>query len=253
MDTVTIIICALAGYFLVVMLPIILVSSHKKSKAREKERQIEAKHQANLHYLYQMGFRIEEQYHPQETSLYIYYDYSHRNAALEYFSLKSSCSDLTIFPINKIVECDLVQNGSVISREEGKITGATAFGYGAMGGTKQSTSVEMGGVLAIRLVIDDMRIPSVTINVLELALSKASQEYQKFFFIAQEVYGRFQGIVRINNAERQQQSIAQAPKAAQLPENIMDQIRKLGQLKDDGILTEQEFNAKKQLLMDKIT
>lgn len=235
----------------------IAVSSNKKAKLREKWRQMDEKHNANLYYLYNIGFRIEEQYHPVTHSIYLYYDYTNKNVALEYYAPKQICSDVILFPLNRIAGCELVQNGSVVSREEGKIGGAVILGYGAMAGNKQSFSEEMGGVLAVRLVIDDMRVPSVTINVLEGSISKASQEYQKYYFIAQEVYGRFQGIVRINNAEREQsaqrKAVEQAPKAAQLPENIMDQLRKLAQLKDEGILTEQEFSTKKQLLMEKLT
>jgi hypothetical protein len=226
--------------------------ANRKSKANSKIREHEQTHNRNLSYLHQVGFQIQDQYHPKESAIYLYFDYTNKNAALEYFIPGTICSNITLFPLNRIVECDLVQNGSVISREEGKMGGAVILGYGAMAGNKQAVSEEMGGVLAVRLVIDDMRVPAVVVNVLETAISKASQEYQKFFFIAQEIYGRFQGVVRINNAEMQKLAQQQTPKAAQLPENIMDQIRKLGQLRDDGILTEQEFDSKKKLLMEKI-
>lgn len=39
---------------------------------------------------------------------------------------------------------------------------------------------------------------------------------------------------------------------AQLTDTIMDQIRKLSELHDEGILTDEEFTAKKQELLSRL-
>ena len=232
------------------------VSSAKKGRARrerqQKEQETEQKHGWNTNYLYQVGFRMEEIYNPKSSRVHLYFDYTNKNVALEYYEPKLFCSDIIFFPIDKIVECDLIQDGTVVSREEGKLAGATMWGFGSVSGVKEAYTDSLVGVLAVRLLIDDIRVPSVTINILETAISKASQLYQQYFFVVQEIYGKFQGIVRINTAERLRVAQQAAPKPSQLPESILNQVRQLAQLKDEGILTEQEFDAKKKLLMEKI-
>ncbi|MDP1788754.1 MAG: SHOCT domain-containing protein, partial [Rhodoglobus sp.] len=79
---------------------------------------------------------------------------------------------------------------------------------------------------------------------------------------AQEIYGIFEGIVRINEAERSGVSSQGATRAATKHEATqtsdehsqatVDLLRELGELRDSGVITAQEFEAKKKALLDQI-
>lgn len=233
------------------------VSKNAKNKAKMRTDLVNANnhHSYNLDYLTKSGFLMEERYHPNNSSIFLYFDYTNRHAALEYFDSKQICSELRFFPLDKIIDCELVQDGTAVSKESGTLYGSS-WGYGGVISGRQDASTNTAVViLAIRLQIDDIRIPSLIINVLDKSINKTDPLYQSLFLTAQEIYGKFQGILHINIAQRERAAKrvadAQTKKSLQLPEDVLSQIQKLSELKDAGILTEQEFEAKKQLLMEK--
>jgi Short C-terminal domain len=56
---------------------------------------------------------------------------------------------------------------------------------------------------------------------------------------------------RLAELEQQQQApVAQARQASGISDNTIEQLQKLGQLHDQGVLTDEEFNAQKQKLLE---
>jgi hypothetical protein len=102
---------------------------------------------------------------------------------------------------------------------------------------------------------------------------KSSEAYGKAFEQAQELFGFFDGIARMNlkamqakagsEKESGEAQPAQAEKAAAQKTNadakdrnekdkIFESIRQLGKLRDEGLLSEEEFAAQKKSLMERI-
>jgi hypothetical protein len=93
------------------------------------------------------------------------------------------------------------------------------------------------------------------ISVLRASTDKSTPQYQNAFYIVQEIYGIFEGIVRINEAERQRgaQTVKdQNTQSGGTHNEIIDQLGKLAELKTKGVLTEQEFEEKKAVLLSKM-
>lgn len=251
------------GFALVWIMGYLVVSKQRKAISEKKYQGCDVKHKQNMLQLQSSGFHIEESSHYRgykvkddeyiESTVYLYYDYAGKKAALEYYDREYDCSPITIFPLNKIVDCELLQDYTSVSKEEGTFGGASAFGYGGISGNRKAVSQVMAGGLAVRLTIDDIRVSSIVISIIEGSTEKASDEYQGFLSEAQQIYGKFQSIVLINNAEcqKREQQAVQEPKTNE-HEKAIEQIRQLAKLKDEGILSEEEFEAKKKLLMEKI-
>ncbi len=240
-----------------VIISVAVISSKKKKSYLAAD----TVHAQNMSYLQQIGFKIEKEYSRKELTFHLYFDYTRKLGAVEYYytytdtsSQKKKCEPITVFPLDKIIQCQLIQDGTTVHTNAvaPAMIGAAFLGLGgAIAGATAMSNDAVVGVLAVRLLIEDMKMPSVMISVLRTSTNKASQEYQNLFFLAQEVYGIFEGIVRVNEQARRQAQ-AQATTAGAGTSDVMDQLSKLADLKAKGVLTDQEFEAKKAMLLAKI-
>jgi len=252
-----------------------------------------AKYASSVQRLIQTGFVIENSYPRKSKTPWLLFDYVHNRFAYnrdDYFD---------VYSLDKVIECSLIQDGTVVHKNAvaPAMVGAAVFGLGgALAGATAMHSDSQVGVLAIRLLLDDMRTPSVMFTILSVSVDKNSPAYLSSFQMAQELYGVFEGVVRINELQRQRnlsqtQSQTQVqgqfqpqavkenipmkeqtgiacihcasilPREAKfchicgsvvvpLSDKAMDQLRKMEQLRDDGILTAQEFEEKKTILIN---
>ena len=86
-------------------------------------------------------------------------------------------------------------------------------------------------------------------------VDKSSPQYAAAFQEAQEVFGIFDAIARMNNKAQTPAAQAAAPPAPPAPvqrEDVFEKIRQLGRLREEKLLTEEEFAAKKKALMEQI-
>ncbi len=238
--------------------------------------------------LQQIGFFAEKVYPPKDPYPWLMFDY--RNGRFAYYSH----GNFDLFDLGKVIECSLIQDGTVVHKDAvaPAMVGAAVFGLGgAIAGATAMHSDAQVGILAVRVLLDDMRSPSVLFTILSHSVDKNSPVYLNAFQSAQEVYGIFEGVVRYNRQHREQVATAApgmafaqagvrpgsestdlpgsafcvrcgAPLPAQakfchicgstvhtISEKTAQQIRKLEQLRDDGILSVQEFEDKKAMLL----
>lgn len=171
---------------------------------------------------------------------------------------KSSCSELTVFYCTKIVECVLVQDGAVVKSSAGTavLAGTNVPMLGVLQGKAASASNEhQTGLLSVRLTLDDRQTPSVIFHFTDGGVDKSSPQYAAAFQEAQEVFGIFDAIARMNNKAQTPAAQAAAPPAPPAPvqrEDVFEKIRQLGRLREEKLLTEEEFAAKKKALMEQI-
>lgn len=212
-----------------------------------------------------------------ETFMLFFATQQRRGALLVYRDpskpFKTPPSDLKVFPLDKITGCALVQDGTMVHESavvQGMI-GAAMLGLGgAIAGSTAMHNAEHCGHLSVRVLINDLRTPSITIPFLTVTAAKSSEVYLKAFNLAQQVYNELEGIVQYNRAAQQSAPAAPAPAPAQaLPgqaaapaaaqgtvdanAQILDQIQRLAKLHSDGILTDDEFSTKKRALLDKMS
>jgi hypothetical protein len=264
-------------------------------KAQQKLQSARETHTANQAHLESIGFQVDQT--KKMAGRTFYFDYQKRLTAFEMYcfderhlamtmkkdgvaifgSGNSFCSAITVFPDDKIIECVLLQDDTVVKKSEGSaaLAGVKIPYFGSLQGTAKTGSNEHeSGILTVRLTIEDIRTPSVIFRITGGA-DKSSEAYGKAFEQAQELFGFFDGIARMNlNAKEKAAAPEKAPSAAAPPaqtaqaepaqeiksdpkesdadENIFDTIRELGKLRDEGLLTEEEFSAKKKYLMEKL-
>jgi hypothetical protein len=216
---------------------------------------------------------------------HLWFDYQHmRGAYLKYTSFMTykwhdrgiaPANQMIFFPLNKITECALVQDGTMVHHNAvlSGMVGAAAFGLaGALAGATAMNKSEQIGYLSVRVFIDDISMSSLTFDLLRTSFKKSDQIYLDAFAMAQKVYSEFEGIVRINQRSlsaavskpepapagaTSAATVKQAPSATgdaaiEVNEKILTQIRNLAQMNKEGILTDEEFAQKKKIYMDKM-
>tara|TARA_Y100000992_G_C21272761_1_gene497868 strand:+ start:3465 stop:3845 length:381 start_codon:yes stop_codon:yes gene_type:complete len=110
-------------------------------------------------------------------------------------------------------------------------------------------------VFSISAVADNVSRPGANNK---MGLTKKTQEEKDNSFINKLIKGEYDGVSINRNEDLDQikSEIADLKKQKEYSlnsnEKIIKQIKMLSNLKDEGILTEQEFNDKKKLLLDKL-
>ncbi len=174
-------------------------------KAQRQLENARAKHTANQAHLKNIGFKTDQT--RKMAGRTFYFDYQKRLTAFEMYhfderhlsmtvkkdgvaifgSGSSFCSDITVFPDDKIIECVLLQDDTVVKKSEGSagLAGVKIPYFGSIQGTAKSGSSEREtGILTVRLTIDDIRNPSVIFRITGGA-DKSSQENGRAFADAQ--------------------------------------------------------------------
>lgn len=165
---------------------------------------------------------------------------------------QSFCGELTVFPHVRIVECVLLRDGAAVKSSEGSaiLAGTSVPTLGILQGKAVSAASErQTGLLSVRLTLDDRQTPSVLFHFTDGAIDKSSARYAAAFQEAQEVFGIFDAIARMNSKAAASAAVPASASAAAAPENTFEAIRQLGRLRDEGLLTEEEFAARKQALL----
>ncbi len=275
--------------------------SEQYGKAQKKLENARAKYAANHAHLKSIGFQADQT--KMMAGRTFYFDYKKRLTAYESYCFDvghigsrppkpklfenvietakvygamyggaSFCSDIKVFPDDKIIECALLQAGAVVKKSDGSaaLAGVSIPYFGSLQGTASTGSSEsQTGILAVRLTLDDLTMPSVIFEITSGA-DKASKVYGMAFEQAQELFGFFDGIARMNLKAMENSAAPQSASAEQMQtakpaqetksdakestakENIFEMIRQLGKLKDDGLLSEEEFAAQKKSLMERL-
>ena len=110
-------------------------------------------------------------------------------------------------------------------------------------------------VFSVSAVADNVSRPGANNK---MGLTKKTQEEKDNSFINKLIKGEYDGVSINRNEDLDQikSEIADLKKQKEYSlnsnEKIIKQIKMLSNLKDEGILTEQEFNDKKKLLLDKL-
>ncbi|MCL2860001.1 MAG: SHOCT domain-containing protein [Oscillospiraceae bacterium] len=166
------------------------------------------------------------------------------------------CSGIvSIIPFNEILECEIIENSNTIKKGgvgRAIVGGVIAGGVGAIVGASTRKSSNIVNSLQVRIVTSNIEKPLHTIGLitentkaLKGEMTKNNPYYIESMRFANEVYATVMAIINENKAE----STNVQNGKDESDKNFIEEIEKLNKLKQDGIITEQEFEQGKQKIL----
>lgn len=162
---------------------------------------------------------------------------------IQHNNLTAQIEDMEIYNYSDILKFELLEDGnSVSSGGVGRaLVGGVLFGgVGAIVGASTAGKKATCSKLQIKITTKNLEEPVIYINLLGQEVKKSSLEYVLKMDFAQEIISLLDIICQLNDYSRLNDSGSSSS---------VDEIRKYKQLMDDGIITEDEFNAKKKQLL----
>ena len=153
-----------------------------------------------------------------------------------------------IYSFDDIIGYELLEDGdSIIKSGAGKaLAGGLVFGLGGaiVGAAGKRKTKSTCTRLQIKIVLNDISTPNVFINLITTETKKQSIMYQSSYKTAQNILSVLQIISESNIS---QQEVVQQQNSTN---SIADEIMKFKELLDQGIITQDEFDAKKKQLLN---
>lgn len=152
------------------------------------------------------------------------------------------------YSYDDIVDFELLEDGSSIIKGGvgSAIVGAAFFGgVGAVVGsaTSKKKIKQTCTNLMVKITVNNMATPVEYIHLISSATSKNSMIYRGAYQDAQEIISLLQLICNQRN------TAVGTPQESVPKDSTADEIRRYKTLMDDGIITEEEFQAKKKQLL----
>ena len=154
----------------------------------------------------------------------------------------------TLFSYDQISDYDLLEDGSSIMRGglgRAVIGGFLFGGAGAVVGAATRNSKSLCTRLQIKLTVKDYDQPAFFITLIDSEVSKSGLTYQTYIQQAESIISKLQLIME----EKQTSSNENQTSKETSFMNTADQIRSFKALLDEGIITQEEFEAKKKQLL----
>ena len=163
-----------------------------------------------------------------------------------------------------LVDFELVDDGEKIidgnSLAGALVGGVIAGGVGALVGTgmRSKKVKDKCKNLTLRIVFNDLQHPEEYMHFvgdtvatsMGRNMNRSSKGFKQILQLAQECVSILT-VVRERNKDRKEASTT-IEIASSSKEDVLGQIKKLGELHDAGILTDEEFSAKKQELLNRL-
>ena len=140
---------------------------------------------------------------------------------------------------DNILDYELLEDGAMVADGRTVAKGAILFGTaGAVIANSIQSSVCTN--LQLKVTLKDSEKPVVILDIITEQTDKSSEKYKALYKAAQITISKIQQILSTRNNN---------PIPATTTTSNADEIRKYKGLLDDGIITEEEFNAKKKELL----
>ena len=143
-----------------------------------------------------------------------------------------------------IIDYELLEDGNMQTKGGlgSAVAGGLAFGsVGALVGVsvgKKTTTTDCTS-MRIKITLNNLNSPVEYVNLLQMKVAKKSAAYKKAYEQAQEILS----ILNVMTAQKHNGTVGDAPTSA------ADEIVKFKKLMDDGVITPEEFEAKKKQLL----
>lgn len=182
---------------------------------------------------------------------YLWINENKKTAGVPKTNFIGAITGINAFKFEDILDFELIQDGSSIINKGGlgraAVGGLLFGGSGAVVGTltgsrKQTqTCIE----LRVKITINNAANPVVFIDFIKgTSIDKDTQMYRQLAECAEAVMSLLQVITNTKSTDQESFRQEQTP-----PVSNADEIRKFKALLDDGIITQEEFDAKKRQLL----
>ncbi|WP_252247202.1 DUF4428 domain-containing protein [Clostridium sp. ZBS4] len=155
-----------------------------------------------------------------------------------------------IYNYEDILSCELFEDGINVTKGGlgralvgGTLVGDIGAIVGSVTGPKK-TSKEFVGTLGVKVTVKDLTSPTIYIQIISRKTKTSSAVYQNGCRFADDILSTLSIIINKNmgnNVKQQETSYKTLDSATE--------IKKFKQLLDEGIITSEEFNAKKKQLL----
>lgn len=166
-----------------------------------------------------------------------------RIALIDYYK-----DEFKIIPFSNLLECQILEdNETALSGGIGRavIGGAIAGGTGAIVGAATRKSKSIANSLSLKIITSDTQDSLIVIPILESATKRDSEKYKQAWNTAQKAHATIISIIKTSETASPSRLISSS-------NDPLSQIEMLAKLRDQGILTEEEFSTKKAELLNKM-
>lgn len=162
--------------------------------------------------------------------------------------INSKAKHYTKFSYSQIVDYEILENGLSIAKGgigRAAVGGILFGGAGAIVGASTRKQKEVCDSLQVKVTVKGYKDPAFFIKLISTGTKKDGIIYRSNMEIAQKLASKFELIIEENKSKvhQQQENLGSATVDA------ADEIRKFKGLLDDGIITQEEFDAKKKQLL----
>lgn len=150
--------------------------------------------------------------------------------------------ELKVLPFSALLSCEIIENNTVVMKGgigRAIVGGVIAGKTGAIVGAATRGSQSVTENLSIKIITSDVNESLIIIPLITQETKHDSDFYKKIWAVSQEVHSTLTSIIQTTNNTSEQ-------------EDTLSQIEKLAKLKEQGILTDEEFSKKKHELLDKV-
>lgn len=171
---------------------------------------------------------------------------SHHNP----YSQQFKAEDYAIFDYDQIVDFELLEDGdSVLKGGVGRaVVGKVLFGnVGAIVGSTTRKERAVCNSLIIKMTVKDYVAPAFYVNLITSEMRKDNQTYKELYQYAQDITAKLNIIA---SEKKEMEQIPPKVVVEQTPQvDPVEEIRRFKELMDEGILTQEEFEAKKKQIL----
>lgn len=165
----------------------------------------------------------------------------------------------SIFPYQKIdiinfsdiIECQIIEDSNTVMKGgvgRAVVGGALAGGVGAIVGANTRASKNVINILQIRIITKKISNSLYTIDLIKTEIEKNSMEYRNAMNFANNVYAILTSI--ITNNDKVSNNLGGKKTMEQNNNNFIEQLERLSKLRNDGMITEREFEESKQKILN---
>ncbi len=165
----------------------------------------------------------------------------------------------SIFPYQKIdiinfsdiIECQIIEDSNTVMKGgvgRAVVGGALAGGVGAIVGANTRASKNVINILQIRIITKKISNSLYTIDLIKTEIEKNSMEYMNAMNFANNVYAILTSI--ITNNDKVSNNLGGKKTMEQNNNNFIEQLERLSKLRNDGMITEKEFEESKQKILN---
>ena len=168
----------------------------------------------------------------------------------------------SMIPYRDLLSSEIIEDGETVTKTSrgsqigGALIGGLALGgMGAIIGALSGSSKSLNKVskIALMITINDVKDPVHYVMLLDenIARVKSYSAYKNAMGEAQKWHGKLKVVIhQADQEDRQQEQKEAAKTVVTVPqESLADELKKLGELRDQGILTEKEFASQKAKLL----